>query len=90
MYYTTDVYYLFLRESEWIRIQTTSTQKTLLLGQIKMATHNLSTLMYKHLQRRVPAHEAEQTLLQLDKVRDWLIWWFMLLQWSNIILCSLL
>ncbi len=64
----------FLRESEWIRIQTTSTQKTLLLGQIKMATHNLFTLMYKHLQRKVPAREAEETLLQLDKVIDWYLY----------------
>lgn len=41
-----------------------------MLGQIKMATHNLFTLMYKHLQRRVPAQEAGQTLLQLDKVKQ--------------------
>ena len=56
------------RESEWIRIQTTSARKTMMLGQIKMATHNLSTLMYKHLHRRIPSQEADQTLLQLDKV----------------------
>jgi len=59
---------LYFRESEWIRIQTTSAQKTLMLGQIKMATHNLFTLMYKHLQRKMPLNEGDQTLLQLDKV----------------------
>ena len=56
------------RESEWARIQTTAAHKTILLGQIKMATHNLFGLMYKHLQRRMPAREMDQTLLQLDKV----------------------
>ena len=55
-------------ESEWARIQTTAAKKTLLLGQIKMATHNLLTLMYKHLQKKMPPSEAGQTLLQLEKV----------------------
>ena len=32
------------------------------------ATHNLFTLINKHLQRKVPIHEADQTLQQLDKV----------------------
>ena len=58
------------RESEWTRIQTTSAQKTLLLGQIKMATHNLFALMCKHLHRKMPPQETDQTLLQLDKVRE--------------------
>ena len=57
------------RDSEWTRIQTTAARKTLLLGQIKMATHNLYALMYKHLQRKIPlTHEAEDTMLQLGKV----------------------
>ena len=57
------------RESEWTRIQTTSAKKTLMLGQIKMATHNLYALVYKHLKKKIPPEEADQTLLQLDKVR---------------------
>lgn len=57
------------RESEWARIQATAATKTLLLGQLKMATHNLYTLMYKHLQRRIPAKDMDDTMLQLDKVR---------------------
>jgi len=56
------------RDSEWNRIQTTAARKTLLLGQIKMATHNLYTIMYKHLQRKVTVSEAEDTILQLDRV----------------------
>ena len=64
------------RESEWTRIQTTSAKKTLMLGQIKMATHNLFTLMYKHLQRRIPPQEADQTLLQLEKVSQSSSWYF--------------
>ena len=57
------------RESEWTRIQTTSAKKTLMLGQIKMATHNLYALVYKYLKKKIPPEEADQTLLQLDKVR---------------------
>ena len=56
------------RESEWTRIQTTAAKKTLLLGQIKMATHNLYVLVYKHLRKKIPPEEADETLLQLDKV----------------------
>lgn len=56
------------RDSEWTRIQTTAARKTLLLGQIKMASHNLYTLMYKHLQRKVPAMESEDTMMQLGRV----------------------
>ena len=56
------------RESEWTRIQTTAAKKTLLLGQIKMATHNLFALMYKHLEKKMPARETDQTLLQLERV----------------------
>lgn len=56
-------------DSEWTRIQTTAAGKTLLLGQIKMATHNLYTLMYKHLQRKVPARESEETMMQLGRLQ---------------------
>ena len=57
------------RDSEWTRIQTTSARKTLLLGQIKMATHNLYTLMSKHLQRKILTKESEDTMMQLGRVR---------------------
>jgi len=56
------------RESEWTRIQTTAAKKTLVLGQLKIATHNLFVLTNKHLGRRIPAHEHEDTLLQLGMV----------------------
>ena len=62
------IFFILERESEWTRIQTTAAKKTLLLGQIKMATHNLHMLVYKHLKKRPPVQEAENTLLQLDKV----------------------
>lgn len=58
------------RDSEWTRIQTTAAKKTLVLGQLKIATHNLFMLMCKHLQRRVPPHEHEDTLFQLEKVHS--------------------
>lgn len=60
---------MLYRDSEWTRIQTTAARKTLLLGQIKMATHNLYTLMYKHLHKKVPPTEAEDTMMQLGRVR---------------------
>jgi hypothetical protein len=59
-------------ESEWTRIQTTAAKKTLELGQIKMATHNLFVLVNKHLQRKIPPSEADQTLLQLDKIQTFI------------------
>ena len=40
-----------------------------MLGQIKMATHNLFALTCKHLQRKISPQETGQTLLQLDKVQ---------------------
>lgn len=60
---------LFVRDSEWTRIQTTAAKKTLLLGQIKMATHNLYVLVYKHLKKKIPPQESGETILQLEKVR---------------------
>ncbi|XP_019850090.1 PREDICTED: coiled-coil domain-containing protein 42 homolog [Amphimedon queenslandica] len=57
-------------DSEWTRIQTTAAKKTLLLGQIKMATHNLYVLVYKHLKKKIPPQESGETLLQLDKIQS--------------------
>jgi chromosome segregation ATPase len=59
-------------DSEWTRIQTTAAKKTLLLGQLKIATHNLFSLMYKHLQRKIPPQEHEDTLLQLEKLQTFI------------------
>lgn len=64
----------FYRESEWTRIQTTAAKKTLLLGQIKMATHNLYGLVYKHLKKKIQPQESDMTLLQLDKVYSGYHW----------------
>ncbi|XP_062446238.1 cilia- and flagella-associated protein 73 [Rhea pennata] len=54
-------------ESHWTHIQTTAAQKTLLLGQIRMAVLNLFQLVTKQL--KVPADVAlEDTEAQLDTV----------------------
>uniref|UniRef100_A0A8C6Z6Z2 Uncharacterized protein n=1 Tax=Nothoprocta perdicaria TaxID=30464 RepID=A0A8C6Z6Z2_NOTPE len=54
-------------ESHWTHVQTTAAQKTLLLGQIRMAVLNLFQLATKQL--KVPADAAlEDTEAQLDTV----------------------
>ena len=40
-----------------------------MLGQIKMATHNLYALVYKHMKKKIQPEEADQTILQLEKVK---------------------
>lgn len=56
-------------ESEWTHIQNTAAKKTLLLGRIKMATHNLYMLVNKHLKQDVP---VEGTLEQLTKIQTFI------------------
>ena len=61
-----------------------------------MATHNLYTLVYKHLKKKVNAQESDDTLLQLDKVSMVLAWeqadtilpWNAQLQTTTIKLCE--
>ncbi|XP_060105751.1 cilia- and flagella-associated protein 73 isoform X1 [Heteronotia binoei] len=55
-------------ESFWNRIQTTAAEKTLEVGQIKLATLNLFQMVAKH--RKLPADVAqEDTEAQLDAVK---------------------
>ncbi|XP_065055065.1 coiled-coil domain-containing protein 42 homolog [Rhopilema esculentum] len=56
-------------ESQWTFIQNTAAEKTLLLGRIKMATHNLYMLVNKHLKQDVP---AEGTMDQLSKIQTFI------------------
>ncbi|CAH1232655.1 CCDC42 [Branchiostoma lanceolatum] len=54
-------------EAIWTHIKNTAAKKTLLLGRIKMATHNLFQLVNKHLKQAV---EMENTHEQLSKVQQ--------------------
>eukprot|EP00794_Sanderia_malayensis_P013932 gene13932-15384_t len=56
-------------ESKWTHIQNTAAEKTLVLGRIKMATHNLYMLVNKHLKQDVP---AESTMDQLTKIQTFI------------------
>ena len=53
-------------ESTWTHIQNTAAKKTLLLGRIKMATHNLFMLVHKHVKQTVP---IDSTPDQLQKIQ---------------------
>ncbi|XP_078599705.1 coiled-coil domain-containing protein 42 homolog isoform X1 [Branchiostoma floridae x Branchiostoma japonicum] len=54
-------------EAIWTHIKNTAAKKTLLLGRIKMATHNLFQLVNKHLKQAV---EMENTHEQLSKIQQ--------------------
>ncbi|XP_038060781.1 coiled-coil domain-containing protein 42 homolog [Patiria miniata] len=53
-------------ESQWTHIKNTAAKKTLLLGRIKMATHNLFQLVNKHLKQQTV---AEDTADQLNRIQ---------------------
>ncbi|XP_038619651.1 cilia- and flagella-associated protein 73 [Tachyglossus aculeatus] len=57
-------------EARWTRIQNTAAQKTLLLGQIKMASFSLFQLVRSHM-NRPPQVPLEDTEGQLDKVQQY-------------------
>ncbi|KAI3378549.1 hypothetical protein SNEBB_003427 [Seison nebaliae] len=60
-------------ESAWNRIQATAAEKTLLLGQIKMATRSLYLLVLKHLATSSYTPEfSEDSFEQLDKIIDYI------------------
>ncbi|XP_065682767.1 coiled-coil domain-containing protein 42 homolog isoform X1 [Hydra vulgaris] len=56
-------------ESEWTHIQNTAAKKTLLLGKIKMATHNLFQLINKNAKE---AETVESTVEQLNKIQTFI------------------
>jgi len=56
-------------ESTWTHIQNTAATKTLLLGRIKMATHNLFMLVNKHT-KQTPL--IESTTEQLNKIQTFI------------------
>ncbi|KAJ7374089.1 Coiled-coil domain-containing protein 42 [Desmophyllum pertusum] len=53
-------------ESQWTHIQNTAAKKTLLLGRIKMATHNLFMLVNRHLKQNTVIELTEK---QLEKIQ---------------------
>ncbi|KAJ3199347.1 Cilia- and flagella-associated protein 73 [Dinochytrium kinnereticum] len=58
-------------QSEWDLTLKNATSKSLLIGQIKMATNNLFNLVKAHLNNRLP--NASETLTQLDKIQQFII-----------------
>ena len=59
------------RESEWNTIQTTAAEKTLLLGQIKMSTHNLFSHIKKYRGDKISDKEVD-TVEQLEKIKEFI------------------
>jgi len=57
-------------ESKWTHIQNTAAKKTLLLGRIKIATHNLYQLVCKHSKGTV--QPTENTITQLDRIQTFI------------------
>lgn len=57
-------------ESKWTHIQNTAAKKTLLLGRIKIATHNLYQLVCKNSKGTV--QPTENTITQLDRIQTFI------------------
>ncbi|KAJ3191374.1 Cilia- and flagella-associated protein 73 [Irineochytrium annulatum] len=57
-------------QSEWDQTLKNATSKSLLIGQIKMATNNLFNLVKVHLSSRLP--NSTETLTQLDKIQQFI------------------
>ncbi|KAK7488347.1 hypothetical protein BaRGS_00020321, partial [Batillaria attramentaria] len=53
-------------ESVWNHIKNTAAKKTLLLGRIKMATHNLYQLVKRHQKQAEGAEETQEQLSQIQ------------------------
>ncbi|KAK2177504.1 hypothetical protein NP493_594g00017 [Ridgeia piscesae] len=61
-------------ESQWTHIKTTAAKKTLLLGRIKMAAHNLYQLVMQHQRsRRHEEEDTEDTNQQLDRIQQYIM-----------------
>ncbi|KNC98287.1 uncharacterized protein SPPG_09394 [Spizellomyces punctatus DAOM BR117] len=58
-------------QSECDQTMNNATQKSLLLGQIKMATNNLFNLVKSHLNNRL--NTTNDTLVQLDKIQQFIL-----------------
>ncbi|KAI9095857.1 hypothetical protein DFS34DRAFT_581995 [Phlyctochytrium arcticum] len=58
-------------QSECDQTMNNATQKSLLLGQIKMATNNLFNLVKSHLNNRL--NTTSDTLVQLDKIQQFIL-----------------
>lgn len=59
-------------ESKWTHIENTAAKKTLLLGKIKMATHNLFQLVNSHQKTKKDEVELEDTSEQLNRIQTYI------------------